>query len=215
MKPAVHVDVASLLVAVAGVQGGLSTWHMVSVSSMLLSDWGTGEVRVRAGEGRALGCTAGYCGVLQARGVLVGERAARPAPGTSAHTLQILALVFTFGSGQPGVQALALTLLSILYAVAHCFVAPMRCPMSQTLQTTLLLCLAAVVLSGTPQAAADAVERATSAYVASASDLLARRLQRWLGLVVPCLAVCAAFVWPAAVRWWAARGKAPSSVRAL
>jgi TRAP-type C4-dicarboxylate transport system permease small subunit len=125
----------------------------------------------------------------------------------------VTALVFTFG--QPGVQALALTLLSILYAVAHCFVAPMRCPMSQTLQTTLLLCLAAVVLSGTPQAAADAVERATSAYVASASDLLARRLQRWLGLVVPCLAVCAAFVWPAAVRWWAARGKAPSSVRAL
>jgi hypothetical protein len=121
--------------------------------------------------------------------------------------------VFTFGSGQPGVQALALTLLSILYAVAHCVAAPMRCPVSQTLQTTLLLCLAAVALSGTP--AADAVERATSAYVASASDLLARRLQRWLGLVVPCLAVCAAFVWPAAVRWWAARGKVPSSVRTL
>jgi hypothetical protein len=28
MKPAVHVDVASLLVAVAGAKGGLSTWYL-------------------------------------------------------------------------------------------------------------------------------------------------------------------------------------------
>lgn len=40
--------------------------------------------------------------------------------------VQVLGLVYTFGTGRPGVQALVLTLLCIAYGVTHATVAPMR-----------------------------------------------------------------------------------------
>jgi hypothetical protein len=41
---------------------------------------------------------------------------------------QVLGLVFTFGSGQPGVQAMVLTLLCVAYGMVHTAVAPLRNP---------------------------------------------------------------------------------------
>ncbi len=46
--------------------------------------------------------------------------------------VQMLGLVYTFGSGQPGVQAIILTLLCIAYTVVHTMLAPMRSPVVGT-----------------------------------------------------------------------------------
>ena len=46
---------------------------------------------------------------------------------------QVLGLVFSFGSAQPGVQALVLTLLCIVYGVLHATLVPMRSPVVGTL----------------------------------------------------------------------------------
>jgi hypothetical protein len=110
---------------------------------------------------------------------------------------QALALVFTFASGSPGVESLALTLLCIAYLAVHMGVRPMRSPATQTLQTTLLLCLAAVALSGTPFS--DALEKGVPSSVApkaTASDTMARRMQTVFGVVGPAVALVWAYLGP-------------------
>jgi hypothetical protein len=54
---------------------------------------------------------------------------------------QILGLVLTFGSSRPGAQAIAMTLLCMVFGFAHCIVSPMRESSAQTLQSALLFCL--------------------------------------------------------------------------
>lgn len=64
--------------------------------------------------------------------------------------MQVLGLVFTFCSGQPGVQALVLTLLCITYGVLHATVIPMRSPVvGPVLVLPLVGCAALVCCSQT------------------------------------------------------------------
>ncbi len=120
--------------------------------------------------------------------------------------VQVLALVFTFGAGHPGVQALAFTLLAILYTVAHTLVRPLRNPDSQALQTTLLCCLTAVALSGTPfgEAMEGGAGSGSGSHEATPSRGFGDALRLWCGVVVPAVAVAAAFrglVWRWVVLW--------------
>ena len=130
-----------------------------------------------------------------------------PTTHTPSLPLQALALVFTFGSSHPGVQALILSVLCIGYGVLHGAVHPTRSATSHTLQTLLLLCLAIVALSCTPFS--DALERGASTATAPStalgadsstqSDVLVRRLQTVFGVIVPAVALAWAlvgrFVW--------------------
>ncbi len=60
----------------------------------------------------------------------------------------------TFGASQPGVQAVVMTALCMLFGNMHAIVAPMREPAAQTLQSVLLLCLGIVALCANPFASA-------------------------------------------------------------
>jgi hypothetical protein len=117
-----------------------------------------------------------------------------PPPPCSLHA-QVLALVFTFASSQPGVQSLVLNLLCVAFLVAHGVVAPLANPQSQALQTTLLACLAAVALSGTPFA--DALDRSAVVAVSSkatAADDVSHTVRVVGGVAVPALAVAWAYL---------------------
>ena len=70
--------------------------------------------------------------------------------------MQALGLTLTFGSSEPGAQAIIMTLLCAIFLYVHCTVAPMREPAAQSLQAVLLFCLGIVALSSTPFA--NAVE---------------------------------------------------------
>ncbi len=87
-------------------------------------------------------------------------------------------MVFTFGSSQPALQSLVLTLLCFLYVLVHCVVRPMWNMAAQSLQTSLLGSLSLVALSCTvtanPSVDMDPGTRAT-----------AERLQFACGVVVP------------------------------
>ncbi len=96
-------------------------------------------------------------------------------------------------TGSPGVQSLLLTLLCLLFTVLHCTLQPLRDPRANTLQTTLLVCLTCVALSGTP--AADAIERASPSDVSTPSDALSTDMQLVFGWVVPVAAVTLALLW--------------------
>ena len=98
-----------------------------------------------------------------------------------------MALVFSLGTATPGVQSLVLTTLCLLFTILHCILQPLREPQANALQTTLLVCLTCVALSGTP--AADAVERATPSNATTPSDTLSAGMQLLFGAVVPVAAV--------------------------
>jgi hypothetical protein len=51
-----------------------------------------------------------------------------PLPSPCDLSEQLLGLVFTFGSGQPGVQAMVLTLLCVVCGTLHAVLKPMRNP---------------------------------------------------------------------------------------
>jgi hypothetical protein len=97
---------------------------------------------------------------------------------------QALALVFTFGSSQPGTQSLVLTLLCFLFVVAHCILKPMWNTAAQTLQTILLSSLTLVALSCTVTALGTGTTD-------PGSSTVAQRMQVACGVVVP----LAAFAW--------------------
>jgi hypothetical protein len=63
----------------------------------------------------------------------------------------VLALVYTFGASHQGSQGLVLPTLCILFCVMHTTVRPMRCAESQSLQTTLLVCLSVRAVVGALQ----------------------------------------------------------------
>ena len=63
---------------------------------------------------------------------------------------QVLAMVYTFASSDPGVQSLILTLLCVGFFAWHLLTAPLRSQQSQTLQSMLLACLVGVALSELP-----------------------------------------------------------------
>ena len=107
---------------------------------------------------------------------------------------QALGVVYAFGSSQPGVQSLILTLLCLMYTVLHCVLAPLRNPEANTMQTWLLVCLTVVALSGTP--AADSAQRAVASVDSTASDSLASQLQLLFGIAIPVVVIAWAFGGP-------------------
>ncbi len=54
---------------------------------------------------------------------------------------QILAVVFTFGSTQPGIQAMVLSLLAAVFQLVHKAASPMQSPVSNALQMVRLVCV--------------------------------------------------------------------------
>jgi hypothetical protein len=96
---------------------------------------------------------------------------------------QTLALVYTFGASQPGVQAITLTLLCMAFLVTHVAVRPSRSPVAQALQTLLLFCLAAVAVCGTPFA--DELEKAVQTAASSPSDAVVPVVQSVFGVGLP------------------------------
>jgi hypothetical protein len=61
-----------------------------------------------------------------------------------------LALVFAFGASRPGVQALVLATLCVIFAVLSAVMAPLRDNLAQALHTVLLLGLTVVAVCGVP-----------------------------------------------------------------
>ncbi len=95
---------------------------------------------------------------------------------------QALALVLTFGSSMPGVQAIVMTLLCVVFGFVHCALTPLKDPSAQTLQTCLLLCLTVLALASTPFAHALDLQ---SLSVVSAVGTMpsATFASRWGGMV--------------------------------
>lgn len=84
--------------------------------------------------------------------------------------------------------------LTVGYLVLHLMVVPMRDPLSQGLQSTLLSCLVGVAVSGAPFAIT--LETAAPSPTGSPStpvDGVARQLQTVCGIVAPALATVWAF----------------------
>jgi hypothetical protein len=115
-------------------------------------------------------------------------------------TSQGLAMVFTFLTSEPSVQAIAVTLLSIAYGFVHCIWQPLRNPASQRLQTVLLLCLAAVACSSPASFSAAAASAEPSPGAASTTArVIAEQLQTQFGVVLPLLTLAWAYVGPTVV----------------
>ena len=112
----------------------------------------------------------------------------------------VLVLVYTFGSSDPGGQALVLTTLCILYLVLHATAQPLRRPESQGLQLVLLVCLCVRGLVGALQEG-----------VALAGGVVQPGGARPLGLVFSVVVPMLAGVWAYGgphIRWpprWAAQ----------
>ncbi len=111
---------------------------------------------------------------------------------------QVLAVVYTFGAGYPGVQALLLQGLCLAFATVHMVRGPLRNRNAQRLQTTLLLCLAGVALCSGPFA--HALDSATSSDnggthtdTALVTAGFASALQTLFSVVIPVIAVCLSF----------------------
>ncbi len=123
-----------------------------------------------------------------------------PSPSPSP---QALALVYSFASSQPSLQALLTTLLCLSYAALHVGQAPMGSPPAQALQTCLLLCLGVLAVTSTPTA--DLLQAGGPVLGAALSPDLApgpllHALQSLCGLWVPGAAVAWAFLGPWALR---------------
>jgi hypothetical protein len=115
-----------------------------------------------------------------------------------------VALVFTLGSREPGLQAQVLALVCIFFLAIHGLTQPLRRPDSNILQTVLLFCLCAVALSGTPfaarlESAAPSVA-ASSSVRAVPSTAMVRVVQTVFGVIVPLAAVVWVYVGPPLLR---------------
>ena len=118
----------------------------------------------------------------------------------------LLALVFTFASAHaPGVAVLANSVVCVLALVAHVSVRPLHAVVSHRLQTVLLLCLTVVSFASGPYAVAQ--ESATVA-VPVPSNQAARVLTVLFGVVVPVVALAAAYAVPLLARKWSRAGSA-------
>ncbi len=105
----------------------------------------------------------------------------------------LLGLVFTFApASAPAAQSVVLTLLCVVFLVAHMIASPFVDKHSQALQSVLLCCLVAVSLSSVPGAVS--VETVCSGAGDSSNTpvhQVSQALQVWAGVVVP---VCALVV---------------------
>jgi hypothetical protein len=106
-----------------------------------------------------------------------------------------LALVFTFGASQPGVQALVLTALCVLFGFVHVAVEPLRNASAHTLQTSLLFCLVVVALCSNPFA--EAVEGTWGAGRGGGAHTRGGRTTGWWW----CVCRQPLHLWQAARRW--------------
>jgi hypothetical protein len=108
--------------------------------------------------------------------------------------LQVLALVFTFGSQEPGVQVLVLVLLCVGVLVAHCVIVPLRSPEAQSLQTVLMVCLTLTALCSSPFA--TTLESGSAGHIGASTQpyAAASLLRDIVGVPVPAVAVAWSFV---------------------
>jgi hypothetical protein len=108
---------------------------------------------------------------------------------------QILALIYTFASSDPGVQSLLLTLTCTAFLAVHLLMLPLRSQQSQTLQSMLLFCLVGVAMSELPfTIQLEKGVASSQAGVKFSSDTVGRWMQVAFRVVLPVMAVVSTYV---------------------